>query len=365
MSHRDESNTTTEIAEKTYWVGNRPEGETLYSNSFLRRFGGDGEQRHFNLLVDPASSGDFQVVLSKIADVLGEVSEVSAMVLNHQDPDLSSSVGVLLEEYVPDAPVLCTDDTGELIHNYHDVSPGQLVELEDYPKGLELPTGDVVIPVAVPFCHFRGATMLYDPETRVLFSGDLFSSVTAPGADGLMADESDWAGMRAFHQLYMPTRSAVVSAIERIEEFEPAVELIAPQHGRLIAGDNISKFAERLASLPMGVDVADGDGPEEGAGSVLLRVVDTAMETVGKGATQEVLDDDSQRSITTATVERIVRRLCENANHRAANVIRYTAIEAAANFDAPTPAVLPDETFVTATDDDAANTANAGFSAVK
>src|SRR5690606_4685038 len=89
-------------------------------------------------------------------------------------------------------------------------------------NGLRLPTGHRVVPVPSPFCHFRGAVMMYDPETRVLFSGDLFGGLTDAQAQGLWADESDWPGMRAFHQLYMPTNTALARTVQAIRALQPA-----------------------------------------------------------------------------------------------------------------------------------------------
>ena len=55
-------------------------------------------------------------------------------------------------------------------------------------RGFDVPTGHRLIPVPTPYCHFRGAVMLYDPETRVLFSGDLLGGITAPGPHDLWAE---------------------------------------------------------------------------------------------------------------------------------------------------------------------------------
>lgn len=349
----------TQIADRTFWVGHRPETEILYANTYLRQFGpGDDPAQSYNLIIDPASSGDFEVVLSNIRDVVDRIEHLDAVVLNHQDPDLSSSVGVLLDDYIPDAPVLCTDDTGELIHNYHDISPGQLVELEDYPDGLQLPTDDVVVPLAAPFCHFRGSTMLYDPETRVLFSGDLFSSLTAPDATGLIADDTDWIGMRAFHQTYMPTGSAVRKALEQIRSLQPDVETIAPQHGRIITGDYVDEYIERLSKLAMGVDILDETDEPQAFRQVLSTIVDTAAEDLGEDRTRSLLADDTdvaryvswsgRRPIVERdgrrAVELTVRLLADELEAGPANRLRYRTVEAAADRDLSTPGVVPDET---------------------
>ncbi len=352
-----------EITRNTHWVGHRRPGALSHANSYLRRFAASsGDDTDFHLLIDPASSDDFHVVLSNIRQVLGDVDDVDALLLNHQDPDMSASVARLLADHIPRAPVLCSDDTGELIHNYCDVDDDQLVGLEDYPDGLKLPTEAVVRPVATPFCHDRGATMLYDPETRVLFSGELFSGLTNPGNDELYADEDDWIGLRAFHQMYMPSQSAVRRAIGRIRELDAPVDVIAPRRGRLIVGEFVDLFVERLADLRMGIDVADEHAVCDRWTSVATDIVEVAIERLDASGLQALLEGDDELADVVAfdggtptvrtdrkqQVEYLIRRLGEGLDHGDANVTRYEAARSAAEHRLPTPRLEIDETMIDA-----------------
>jgi len=77
--------------------------------------------------------------------------------------------------------------------------------------------------------------MLYDPETRILFSGDLFGSLSFH--QDIMFDERFWDGMKIFHQIYMPSKEALNYAIENARSLQPKPLMIAPQHGGLISGE--------------------------------------------------------------------------------------------------------------------------------
>ncbi len=349
-----------EIAEDTFWVGKRPDDEIFYANPYLRRFPGDGDQASFNLLIDPGSSKDFSVVQSKISQVIGHIREVDSVFINHQDPDVGSSVGLMLGRYTPEAHVLCTEDTWRLVH-YYNIPRERFVALEKYPRGIQLPSGQVIIPVPSPFCHFVGAMMLYDPETRVLFSGDLFGALTDRDATGLYADESDWTGMRAFHQIYMPTQSALQHAIRNIRQLTPRVEIIAPQHGRVIRGPYVQDYMERLYHLPVGLDILDdrhaSDEELQAWTTVLRRMLDVATATLGDRAL-EIIDNDPNLSghitlgagdqatiqaLGKTSVEQAVRVLCQNVPHNVANAIKYEVVYAAEELGLPTPAVELDE----------------------
>ncbi len=349
-----------EIADGTYWVGKRPAGDIFYANPYLRTFSPrDSDRQRFNLLIDPGSSKDFSVVQSKVSQVIGDIKNISSVFINHQDPDVGSSVGLLVGRYVPNAHVLCTEDTWRLVH-YYNIPRKQFVPLEKYPRGIKLPSGDVVLPVPSPFCHFVGAMMLYDPYTRVLFSGDLFGGLTDRGAQGLYADESDWTGMRAFHQIYMPTRTAIQHAIDNIRRLDPPVEIIAPQHGRVIRGEYVQEYMERLYNLPVGLDILDDRHASEEElqawTTVLNRVIDVARSELGDRI-ESLLDEDPNLSghITFAggipevkhlgktSVERAVRLLCDEVGHATANSIKYEAVFAAEELGLPTPSVELDE----------------------
>jgi len=110
-------------------------------------------------------------------------------------------------------------------------------------------------PVPTPFCHFRGAMAWYDPESRILFSGDLFGGLNPLGRVHLFAEEADWAGIAQFHQIYMPSREVLRYTLRQIRALVPAVKTIAPQHGYVIAGDLVPLFLDRMEQLLVGHDL--------------------------------------------------------------------------------------------------------------
>jgi len=346
-----------EIAEGSYWVGKRPPGEFFYANPYLRTF--KGKDTEFNLIIDPGSSTDFGIVQAKSSRIIGSFERLSAVCINHQDLDVGSSAGVLLGRCSPESYILCSEDTWRLIQ-YYNIRRERFVALEKYPEGLSVPTGQWLRPVPSPFCHFVGAMMLYDPQTRVLYSGDLFGGLTDKKATGLFADESDWVGMRAFHQIYMPTRQALRHAIANIRAISEGVEIIAPQHGRLLKGDILEEFMRRLENLPVGLDIM-GDrmaSQDEliGWATVLERAISTAEGLCDHDLRALLLEDPNLRgliqlrsnrleitSMGKFVLERALRLFGDALDEDLLGMVKYEVVFATSELDLPTPSMELDE----------------------
>ena len=346
-----------EIAPGTYWVGKRDPHSIFHANPYLRVFRGTdsqtGRPNQFNLLIDPGSRSDFAVVSTKVGSVIGGMPRLSAIFVNHQDPDVCSSAGLISAKYAPNASIITSEATWRLITHYG-LPRDKFVSTEKFKSGLRLPTGGVVIPVPTPFCHFRGAVMLYDPETRVLFTGDLFGGLTDQGAEGIFADASDWRGMRAFHQMYMPINKALQIAVDAIRKLTPKVEVIAPQHGRVIRGEWVEYFLDKLERLPVGLDVLEAgeDDPQilQAWNSVLARVLDTARMYLGPHAEtrlagnedlEDVLRFENGKPAITAhgrwAVGVAVNSIASGEPPHVANAIKQEALVAADVLELPSP----------------------------
>ncbi len=238
-----------EISADTWWVGGR-KGNLLERNIYLRVFKGGG--KIVNLLIDPGPPEDLKVLMEKVSKVIGSIKNVNLIFVNHQDPDVgynSSSI----QKLNPNCLILSSEDSWRLI-NFYGLDFKKFKNVESFKNnGVILSTGHKLIFVPTPFCHFRGAVMVYDPETRILFSGDLFGGLSY--AEDFYAKENSWDGIKAFHQIYMPTKEALKYAIENIKNLNPEPQIIAPQHGGIIKGELLKDFMERLENTEVGLDL--------------------------------------------------------------------------------------------------------------
>lgn len=344
-----------EIAPDTYWVGMRDSRGIFHANPYLRVFK-SGANEPYNLLIDPGSSSDLAVVTSKVTSIVGRMGALQGLFINHQDPDVGSSASQICGRYAPRAEIFCSEATWRLIV-HSNLPRDRFVDTDVSPRGLDVPTGHRWIPVPSPFCHFRGAVMLYDPQTRVLFSGDLLGGLTEPGAQSLWADPGDWSGIRAFHQVYMPTNRALAAAVRAIRKLDPPVEVIAPQHGRLLRGPLLQRFLDQLEKLPVGLDVIDelGDEPDALAAwsSALNRVLHTARVVLGDSVDALLSGHEELRERCAKHGSRIevrsggrwvlgtaVRLLTAQKTPTIANPIRLAAVHACEELELPSPDLM-------------------------
>ena len=350
-----------EIGTSSHWVGNRPEGSIFFANPYLRIFRGkdaQGQNVQYNLLIDPGSSIDFAGVQAKVTQLIGGMQAISAIFINHQDPDVGSASTLLLGRFAPHALILCSEDTWRLIRHFN-LPKERYVSLDKYPQGFRLPTGHRLLPVPSPFCHFSGAVMLYDPETRILYTGDLFGGLTDQAAKGIWADQTDWIGMRAFHQIYMPTNKALRYTIQAIRRLVPQPLVLAPQHGRVIREAEIPFFLRHLEELSVGLDLLQSESLEELQAwtRVLQRVVWIAEESLGELVQVRLQDADHEIKNKIIwegelpiivcdgrwVVEQAIVLLTENTPSFISAPIKYEAIVAAEEMQLSTPNVQIEE----------------------
>lgn len=345
-----------EIAEGTYWVGKREEDSIFHANPYLRVFEGEdagsGQPRRFNFLIDPGSSSDFAIVSQKVSQVIGGLKNVSAIYLNHQDPDVGSITPLITARFARKASIVCSEDTFRLaVHQ--GLMKDRFIPTERARSGMiALPTGHRVQVVPSPYCHFRGAVMMYDPSTRVLFTGDLFGGLTEKGPGRLDATEKDWRGIRAFHQIYMPSNLALRRTIDAIRKLDPFPEVLAPQHGVIARGDLVKEWLDRMYHLPVGLDIIDENDEStlDGWNHVLDRVLAVAKSLLGGTAETRLIDDwrleehlsfDSGKPAITNlgrhAIEKVVEALTHGEPQAIGDLIKMEAIAAADQLELPAP----------------------------
>jgi glyoxylase-like metal-dependent hydrolase (beta-lactamase superfamily II) len=244
--------TDMQVAEGCAMIGRRNPDSVLQCNTYLRTFRGGAAD--FQWCVDPGSMMDYDVIRTNLLHRIKEFAALNLVSLNHQDPDVTGNLLNFTREN-PKLAALVAEDAWRLVRHLNAIPRELFFANKMENRSLRLPGGQRLQMVPTPFCHFRGAVAFYDPESRILFSGDLFGGLNSPGRVQLYAEEDDWAGIAQFHQIYMPTREVVCRALRAIRALTPPVKIIAPQHGFVLTGDLMYEFMDRLEQLPMGIDL--------------------------------------------------------------------------------------------------------------
>ncbi|HID37963.1 MAG TPA: response regulator [Calditrichaeota bacterium] len=295
-----------ELAKDTWWVGYRNKNTMLQINVYLRRFRDKGKV--INFLVDPGSPIDFPFVSKKISKIISNIANVNLYSLNLPDPDVCMS-SVFIRNANSRAICLTTEENWRLIAHY-EIDPQSVKTINSLKNGqVKLATGHVLKFIFSPYCHAKGAFMIYDRETRILYTGDLFGGISQGNRLFILfAEEEEWDGVRTFHQTYMPANSALRHAIEQIRNLDPPPLMIAPQHGAILRGEVMERFIERIYHLDVGADLLNMTDSDE-------------LLTAYRDACNELLEYSAPRINMTKVMQRIKKHprilpLCEIKDRR-------------------------------------------------
>lgn len=241
--------TPQKLSNGVYWLGTR-RNVRLEPNSYLLIFEGNGKK--FAVLVDPGGPNVSKTILKRLTLILKDLRTLRLIFLSQQDSDAGFNIAYLLKQQ-PRLAIVCTDDVWRLAYSLG-VSSTKFLSVEKLHDGCaHLPTGHTLRLIPVPFCPSRGACMLYDVRSRILFSGGVFGGITFTLS--LFATPQHWEGIRIWHQMYIPTQQILRRTIDLVRALDPPPVMIAPQHGGLLKEELIAFVLDKLSGLPVGIDI--------------------------------------------------------------------------------------------------------------
>ncbi|UZN22384.1 diguanylate cyclase [bacterium 3DAC] len=259
-----------EIAEDIYWIGYVVPNDPFQCHVYLIKNGKE------SILIDPGSRIVLPVILEKLVSLV-PLSHIKYIIFHHQDPDITGSFEILEQLFPPNGEryVITHWRSATLLKHYNWKTPFWLVDEHDWKlnaNGRELEF------IFTPYAHFPGAFVTYDKKTGVLFSSDIFGSISDKFM--LFAEDTEeyYEGVELFHKHYMPSNMILNYALDRIEERNPT--LIAPQHGSIIPKHMIKPIIERLRKLDCGLYLLD----DEFVDLFMLSKLDKVLQNIIKAA---------------------------------------------------------------------------------
>jgi flavorubredoxin len=190
--------------------------------------------------------------LKKLTELLiPRLEEITDLFASHQDPDIISSLG-LWEQALPHARL----HTPWLWESFIRHFGSQNIEFVPIPDEGNIITLGTLKLQTIPahYLHASGNFNIYDPQAKILMSGDVGAALDVPDAPMFVEDfEEQIPKMKMFHQRWMPSNRAKQDWIKRVRQLD--IEIMAPQHGRLFKGEDVQRFLDWFEALEVGIAI--------------------------------------------------------------------------------------------------------------
>jgi flavorubredoxin len=252
-----------------WWVGFQDKESGLRCNPYLIIEGDEA------VLLDGGSRPDFPVVMMKILETGLDPHKISALIYDHYDPDLCGSIPNL-EDMIenPELKLVTSGFSQMFIRHYGTRS--QFFNIADMGYKFTFKTGRQLEFVTIPYCHNRGSYVVFDPQSKILFSGDMFGTYEkvwtlfygfpdeCSSAGSCVECQNDKSfcrlpGYLDFHRKLMPSSKAVHFALKKLKGIP--FEMVAPQHGSILDRSSVDVLIKELESCnDIGIDQVQ---PEE------------------------------------------------------------------------------------------------------
>ncbi len=234
-----------EIAPDIYWVGMHLKDDPFQCHPYLIK--NDDE----SILIDPGSMLEFSEIIRKVKSII-DIKSIKYIVLHHQDPDLAAAVPEIEKLINRDDLLIVTHSRMSLLIKHYLIT-SSYYEIDKHDNRLITSTGLKLDFYTTPYCHSPGAFVSYEPDSKVLFSGDIFGGIEESWE--FYADKSYFEKAKQFHQEYMPSKDIFNYALGKIENLD--INLIAPQHGSIIEKKYIKNLIQDMKDLDCGLYIDD------------------------------------------------------------------------------------------------------------
>ena len=232
------------------------EEDGVRSNQYLITHHNDG------VLLDPGGFGVMPQVLAEMLRYLGP-EQIKAIFLSHQDPDIVGGLSTWLE--LCRSPVYVSSIWMRFLPHYGIKDMVRFIGVPNEGMDCEPSPGFKLKIVPAHFLHSEGHINIYDPVSKVLFTGDIGAAMLPLDKNEAFVDDfaSHIRYIKGFHRRYMASNKAICCWLETIANLD--ITMIAPQHGPVYRGAAVQDFLCWFKDLECGVDImqAGGHFPED------------------------------------------------------------------------------------------------------
>ena len=203
------------------------------------------------IVLDPGGHKVFNRIFSDVS-ALKSSPTVKYIFLSHQDPDIVAATNGWL--MITEAEALVSSLWTRFVPHFgvDKYLEERLIPIPDEGQWLTLGGSELCI-VPAHFLHSCGNFHIYDPTSKILYTGDLGASLGNSYRE-VPDFDSHLPSMDGFHQRYMSSNKALTAWVKMVRSLD--IEIIAPQHGAFFRGkDKVNRFLDWLEGLPCGIDL--------------------------------------------------------------------------------------------------------------
>lgn len=199
-----------------------------------------------NVLIDTVWSPHKEEFIENLKKEI-DLKDIDYIVLNHSEPDHSSSLPALMKE-IPDTPIYCTETAKKFVEgqygkqgwNFHTVKTGD---------ELDIGNGKKLQFVEMKMLHWPDSMATFLTGDNILFSNDAFGQHFA--VEELFNDKANRCllnkeAMKYFANILNPFAPILKRKLVEIGKMNLPIEMIAPSHGA-VWRENPLQIVEKYA----------------------------------------------------------------------------------------------------------------------
>lgn len=205
-------------------------------------------------LIDPGGNMTYTGLLMDMQKYFSS-HDLDYILASHPDPDIIASVNKWF--IASHCKVMISSLWTRFVPHFttgRDITD-RVVGIPD--EGLKIPLGQCKI-LALPahFMHAEGNFQFYDPIAKILFTGDLGTSLVPhdKASEAITDFDRHTHYMEGFHQRYIVSGKVCRYWANMVRQLD--IEQIVPQHGcRFVGKPAVNRFIEWVETLTCGVDL--------------------------------------------------------------------------------------------------------------
>ncbi len=204
------------------------------------------------IILDPGGIHVFPRIVGNISRYV-DLEKIKYLFFSHQDPDVCSGIAMWLS--ITPAKVYISKWWVRFIPHFGIFDAKRIVGIDDKGLKLKFKSGRTLEIIPTHFLHSTANFTVYDPTSKIYFSGDLGTALFPPGKKQLFVEDFDeYASMMIdFHKRFLTSNSAIKYFLDKISKYD--IEMIATQHGGIFPDKESSKkFFNWLKNIKCGVD---------------------------------------------------------------------------------------------------------------